>query len=133
MLFPASLPDVIAVSATNSNDLPWYNSNRGAEVDVAAPGIDILSTSAYGSYTKLSGTSMSTPHVSGVASLIWSVKPYFSSVEVTHILTTTAVDLWIPGHDPLTGWGRISASDALLQARVDFTYCPIISSNAIIS
>jgi subtilisin family serine protease len=71
VLYPAALPDVIAVSATNNLDLPWSHSNRGAEVDIAAPGVDIFSTTAYGSYTTLSGTSMSTPHVSGVASLIW--------------------------------------------------------------
>lgn len=130
VLYPAALPDVVAVSATNNLDLPWSYSNRGAEVDIAAPGVEIFSTSAFGSYTKLSGTSMSTPHVSGVASLIWSARPDFSSIEVTHILTTTAVDVWIPGHDPLTGWGRISASQALLQAQVNLIYHPIIRSGA---
>jgi len=126
VLYPAALPDVVAVSATNNQDLPWSNSNRGAEVDIAAPGVDIFSTNASGSYTILSGTSMATPHVSGVASLIWSKTPEYTSIEVTHVLTTTAIDVWSPGHDPLTGWGRVSASQAIPPELDDMAYFPLM-------
>jgi subtilisin family serine protease len=126
VFYPAAVPGVIAVTATNNLDLPWSSTNRGPEVDVAAPGVEIFSTNALGSYTVLSGTSMSTPHVSGVASLLWSVKPELTSIEVTQIITGTAVDVWSPGYDQLTGWGRLSADESMWQAVVDFTYLPVV-------
>jgi subtilisin family serine protease len=128
VLYPAAEPGVIAVAATNNLDLPWSSTNRGPEVDIAAPGVAIFSTNAAGSYTVLTGTSMSTPHVSGVASLLWSVRPELTSIEVTQIITTTAVDVWSPGYDQLTGWGRLSADRAMWQAAVDYTYLPSIYS-----
>lgn len=69
---------------------------------------------------------MATPHVSGVANLVWSIKPELTASEVTEILTTTAVDVWSPGFDFLTGWGRISADQALQKAQTRLTFLPII-------
>ncbi len=66
-----------------------------------------------GSYFFSSGTSMSTPHASGVAALVWALHPDWSSVEVSQILTSTAKDVWSGGRDELTGWGRIDASAAI--------------------
>lgn len=73
VVFPAKHPDVIAVSAVDrSNNFAGFSSS-GPEVDLAAPGENVLSLANGGGYTQMSGTSMSAPHVSGaVAALIAS-------------------------------------------------------------
>jgi hypothetical protein len=124
VMYPAASPGVLAVAATTYNDAPWSISNRGPEVDVAAPGVDILSTGRFGYYYVSNGTSMATPHVSGLAALIWSLEPAFTIDQVTHVITSTAQDVHTPGWDPRTGWGRIDAQAAILhlvQPEVDLT------------
>jgi len=96
--YPAAYPDVIAVAATQSSDQRWYLSNYGDWVDIAAPGRDILSLRAAGTSagvvrdaftTKMSGTSMAAPHVSGACALLLSANPYLAVDEVRAILTAT--------------------------------------------
>merc|ERR1719517_55848 len=65
-LYPASYPAVISIAATNSSDLRASFSQYNDEVDLAAPGVGVLSTEGEG-YGTLSGTSMACPHASGVA------------------------------------------------------------------
>ncbi len=71
--YPAAYTNVIAVGATDKTDAKASFSNYGSSwVDVAAPGVSILSTTAGGGYGLKSGTSMASPHVAGEAGLIWS-------------------------------------------------------------
>jgi subtilisin family serine protease len=122
VLYPAALPEVLAVAATTDGDAPWSSSNRGPEVDLAAPGVNIFSTSAYSQYAQMSGTSMATPHVSGLAALLWSLQDALTADQVTHVVTSTAHDVYTPGWDQRTGWGRIDAQAAVLhivQPQVD--------------
>jgi hypothetical protein len=115
VLYPAALPAVLAVAATTAEDLPWSEGNRGPEVDLAAPGVEIVSTSSYGRYAKMTGTSMATPHVSGLASLVWSLRPTLTADQVAQVITGTAHDIYPFGRDERTGWGRVDAQEAILH------------------
>jgi thermitase len=64
--------NTLSVAATDSNDARASFSNYGLGVDVAAPGVGILSSNYVGGYSIFDGTSMATPHVSGLAALVWS-------------------------------------------------------------
>ncbi|MBK7977514.1 MAG: S8 family serine peptidase [Deltaproteobacteria bacterium] len=115
--YPSNYPNanVIAVAATDHNDaLASFSSYGATTVDVAAPGVNTYSTVpvSMGSYASLSGTSMATPHVSGLAALIWSQNPSLTAAQVkSRILLTTEAKPGLAGK-VLTG-GRINAYQAL--------------------
>lgn len=108
--FPAASPGVLAVAATNRYDRRASFSNYGNWVDVAAPGVGILSTIPR-RYASWSGTSMAAPHVSALAALLASRGK--SRVNIEERITDTAVDLGPNGRDPYYGAGRINADRAI--------------------
>jgi len=65
------------------------------------------------SYEAWNGTSMATPHVSGVAALLWSANPDWTNVEIREAMAMTALDLGEPGRDIAYGYGLVQAYDAL--------------------
>ncbi len=109
--YPAAYQKVIAVSATNENDRLASFSSRGSWVDLAAPGANILSTRAGGSYNEESGTSESAPFVSALAGLLASEGKTAS--EIRQRMQSTATDLGPAGDDPSFGHGRINANRAV--------------------
>jgi subtilisin family serine protease len=115
IMYPAALPGVLAVAATTDVDEVWTRSNAGPEMDVAAPGVDVFSANRSGGYYVSTGTSMAVPHVSGVAALVWALRPTWTALQVAELITSTARDVYTPGWDPRTGWGRIDAQAAVLQ------------------
>ncbi len=113
--YPSSydLPNVLAVAATDSQDQLATFSNYGATtVDITAPGQSILSTVPGGQYQQLSGTSMATPHVSGVAALLLSQYPGMQSEELKARILGGADPLSNLTGMVLTG-GRLNALNAL--------------------
>jgi subtilisin family serine protease len=130
---PAALEGVVTVGATNSSDLRPSFSNFGEEIDVAAPGVNVWSTtptvvtpamvnpcSSTGgycpisaSYDDISGTSMAAPFVAGLAAMILSQDPTADYDDVLRRLRFSSVDLLPAGFDPYYGWGRIDAFKAL--------------------
>ncbi len=111
--YPAAYENVISVSATDQNDNKAEFSTYGRHISVAAPGVNILSTTPDG-YQSWSGTSMACPHVVGLAALIWSVdSSSLTNTEVRGIIEQTVDDLGDPGWDQYYGHGRINALRAL--------------------
>ncbi|MCJ7431844.1 S8 family serine peptidase [Candidatus Bathyarchaeota archaeon] len=114
--YPAAYDEVFAVTATDQNDDPASFTNFGNWVEVAAPGVGIYSTVWDDSYGYMSGTSMSAPHVSGLAALIWSRFSNMARDQMWAQLQYTAEDLGNPGFDVYYGYGRINAKWAVEQA-----------------
>jgi len=131
----------LAVAATNYNDervtlenssddpLFKWESNYGPEIDVAAPGLDILSIFPtaltgpdYLPYAWSSGTSMAAPHVAGLAALIKSVKPHLTAAQIMNVIRYSADDVNYtsnPGKDDFVGYGRINMEKALVPIVIE--------------
>jgi len=123
--YPAKHERVVAVAATDSKDRRATFSNRGPEVDVAAPGVAILSTVPNGGYESFSGTSMASPHVAGVAGLILAQTGTLTHAQVMAVLRHSADDLGVTGFDDDFGYGRVNAFRAVtLGTAVPITDTP---------
>jgi subtilisin family serine protease len=115
--YPGKFAEVIAVSAVDKNDAIASFSSRGPEVDLASPGVSIFSTYKGKTYKNLSGTSMASPHVAGVAALLLNAPAkcdlnndnICSPAEVKQRLEISAEDLGAVGRDNLYGAGLVNA------------------------
>jgi subtilisin family serine protease len=116
--YPASykVPNLVAVAASDQNDDRASFSNFGAtSVDLAAPGVNILSTSRSGApnnYVTLSGTSMAAPHVAGAAALLAAYQPSLSAASLKATLLGTVDQLARWSGKTVTG-GRLNVARAL--------------------
>lgn len=95
-MYPAAVKGVVAVGSTDSYDNRSSFSNYGTWVTVAAPGSNILNTYPGGRYQSMNGTSMASPHVAGVAALVWSRNPGWTAAQVKTAIETTG--------DPVRGF-----------------------------
>ena len=117
--YPARYAGSMAVGAVDVNDVVASFSSTGPEVDVTAPGVAVRAPVPTGGcelchpsgYRLLSGTSMATPHVAGVAALLMSRGR--EAWEAWNLITNTARDLGAPGFDPTYGHGRVDALAAV--------------------
>lgn len=118
--YPAAYPGVVAVGAINISNQRAGFSQVGAHIDVVAPGVDILSTVWNDSVGTMSGTSMASPHVAGVAALVLSCNSSLTGDQVADILRQTAQPLRDAPGDPIPnntyGFGCIDARAALERA-----------------
>lgn len=110
--YPAAYPEVISVAATDQNDARASFSNANADVEIAAPGVSILSTIPGGQYAKLSGTSMATPHTSGVVGVLWQLFPTDTASGIRSRLDAAVDDLGPAGRDQSFGFGRVNLCKA---------------------
>lgn len=117
---PGKYKNVIAISAIDSANLIAGFSSRGPEVELCAPGVNVLSTIPGGGYGTKSGTSMACPHAAGVAALVWGSHRFATNVQIWNLLANTSDNLGNPGWDPLYGYGRVDAD----QAAMEFTPAP---------
>ena len=97
---------------TDSNDAKASVSNTNADVEVAAPGVDVLSTIPGGQYATLSGTSMATPHASGVTGVLWQLFPTDTASGIRSRLDGAVDDLGPAGRDQSFGFGRVNLCKA---------------------
>jgi subtilisin family serine protease len=118
--YPASYPNVIAVAATNSNDVKEGYSAYGTWVDICAPGSNKSPDRdnkfwQYYCYENWGGTSASAPFVAGVAALVWTCNPTATNAEVRAALEDYAdnIDAYNPGYEGLLGHGRVNAWNAV--------------------
>lgn len=123
--YPASYPKVMSVAATDFNDNTASFSNFNSGIDISAPGVNVYSTfptydftigTTYGrskNYDVGSGTSMSTPHVAGLAALLFAQDNTRTNANIRNIIESTADDKGTAGWDKHYGWGRINVFNAL--------------------
>jgi len=126
--YPATLSSVVAVTATDQSDGIANFANYGSTVELAAPGVDILSTSMApggGQTATLSGTSFAAPHVSAAAALLRSEFPTWSNSAIRARLQTTATDLGPVGVDQTFGFGLLNIETAIRMS-VDISGPPAV-------
>lgn len=112
--YPARYDSVIAVTATDINNTRATFSSTGPTAELAAPGVNILSTLPGDIYGMASGTSMSSPHVVGTAALIMAYNPSFTNVQTRIRMQITTTDIGQLGKDNLYGYGLVNAYRAVL-------------------
>ncbi len=110
--YPAGYPEVVSVAATDRRDRHAAFSTANGKVEIAAPGVDIVSAWRNGGYRAASGTSMATPHVAGVAALIAARVPGGPAAWRAR-LDAAVDDLGPAGRDPQFGLGRVNLHKAV--------------------
>lgn len=111
-LYPALYPEVVSVGAVGKDHQRAVHSSTGSELDLVAPGTDILSTTSHGKFGVMTGTSMAAPHVIGAAALLWSKNKKWTSDQVKKALYELATPL---GDANEYGHGLVNVAKALVK------------------
>jgi hypothetical protein len=112
--YPAALPHVTTVAATDRSGRIASFSSRSPYVDLAAPGVEIpVAIAENQNWEPEDGTSFSSPIVAGAAAWIWTMRPELSASQLAEILRRSARDLGTPGRDSSSGFGMLNVAAAL--------------------
>jgi subtilisin family serine protease len=114
LTYPAALPHVLTVGATNRANVVAGFSSRSRFVDLAAPGDDItVAWTPPPDYQAGDGTSFAAPLVSGAAAWVWTVRPELDNTQLFEVLRRSATDIGPPGRDLDSGFGLLNVPAAL--------------------
>ncbi len=124
--YPASLPDVLTVGAVSEVHKRASFSNGGEELELTAPGVNILSAfpGEGATYKKQQGTSMAAPYVAGAAALVIAQHPDWTVDQVMEHLTRAVDDRGEPGKDIAYGYGEINLFKAVFQENLPAAPAP---------
>jgi len=128
---PGAYPFSYAIGAVDENQKVTSFSSRGPTIwweskwypqfikkpDVSAPGLDVYSSMPGGKWSRMSGTSMATPHVAGVIALMLQANPDLTVADMQEILDTTAKDLGSNGKDNRYGHGIVQVDQVVERAK----------------
>jgi len=103
-MYPAAYPEVVAITAVDSRGRVFRLANRGAYLDLAAPGVDLLHARAGGGYASSSGTSFAVPFAATAAARMLKLHP---GEDTMALLYQSAEDLGPAGRDDIYGYGLI--------------------------
>jgi subtilisin family serine protease len=115
VIYPASLPHVLTVGATDQANALASFSSSSPGLDLVAPGvaIPVADPISLSGYSLSDGTSFSSPIVAGSAAWIWTVRPELDAGQLFELIRRSAHDLGPPGWDPDTGFGLLDMHAAL--------------------
>jgi hypothetical protein len=132
-LYPASYPNAFSVGAIDKAGNRASFSNTGPNLDIMAPGVDIISTYPVDldgfEYAINSGTSMATPHIAGLAALYLEKNPSATPSEIRNAITGSATDLGTTGRDNLYGYGAANAATLFAATPPPADTTPPVISN----
>jgi len=121
--YPGSLPHVLTAGAIDQSGEPTFFTSGSQYVDLAAPGWDIQVAVpvAYGptpedDYDSFSGTSFASPIVAGATAWVWTARPTLDITQLFEVMRLSGQDIYSPGFDPFTGFGRLDIPTALAVA-----------------
>lgn len=107
--YPASYDSVMSVAAIDDTEGAASFSQYNSQVEIAGPGVGVMSTLPADTYAAWDGTSMASPHVAGVAALVWGYHNSCSAAQIRTALMAGAKDLGGPGRDASYGYGLVQA------------------------
>lgn len=115
--YPAAYEETLAVAATNTSNNKASFSNWGSWVDIAAPGVQLRTTSGSNSYTSgFGGTSGACPQVAGIAALIWGQRPSWTAQDIRRVLEDSATPMVQAPFGEYVNYGMANAQAAMQHA-----------------
>ena len=113
--YPASLPHVLTVGASDRTNGIAFFSSRSRFVDLVAPGVGLPIATAVGKgWQDGDGTSFAAPLVSGASAWVWTVRPELDATQLFEVMRQSAVDVGAPGRDDAAGFGLLNVPAALV-------------------